>query len=116
MIERDIKRIDKLEATVGTIEKLSVDLSASKNSAKEAKDQIRKIEQDLTMTVKTIGTVKTSMDDAIKKIEADSKAAKDTEKNIALLESELAQTTTVAKTAKTSADDAARKVDRIRKW
>jgi len=115
MIERDIKRIDKLEATVGTIENLSVDLNTSKNSAKEAKDQIRKIEQDLTMTVKTIGTVKTSMDDAIKKIEADSKAAKDTEKNIALLESELAQTTTVAKTAKTSADDAARKVDRIQR-
>jgi len=114
-VELDLKRVDKLEASVGTIEKLGVDLKSSKAVATEAKDQVRKIEQDLTTTIKTIGTVKTSMDEALRKIEADGKVSKDAEKSIALLENELAKTSTMAKTAKTSVEDVVRKVDRMQK-
>ena len=100
---------------MGAIEKLGVELKSSKAVATEAKDQVRKIEQDLTTTIKTIGTVKASMDEALRKIEADGKVSKDAERSIALLETELTNTTTMAKTAKTSVDDVVRKVDRMRK-
>ena len=100
---------------MGAIEKLGVELKSSKAVATEAKDQVRKIEQDLTTTIKTIGTVKASMDEALRKIEADGKVSKDAERSIALLETELTNTTTMAKTAKTSVDDVVRKVVRMRK-
>jgi len=114
-IELDLKRVDKLETSVGAIEKLGVELKSNKTVATEAKDQVKKIEQDLSTTIKTIGTVKVAMDEALRKIEADEKVSRDAERSIALLENELAKTTTMAKTAKTSVDDVVRKVDRMQK-
>ena len=90
-------------------------MKSNKTVATEAKDQVKKIEQDLSTTIKTIGTVKVAMDEALRKIEADEKVSRDAERSIALLENELAKTTTMAKTAKTSVDDVVRKVDRMRK-
>ena len=81
----------------------------------QAKEQVKRIEQDLTATIKTIGTVKTSMDEALRKIDADSKVSKEAEKNISVLEKELVKTTTMAREAKTTVDDITRKVDTMRK-
>jgi len=114
-VESDLKRVDKLENSVGLIEKLDKELKSSQTAANEAKEQVGKVEQELSSTIRTIGTVKASMDEALRKLEADGKVSKEAKNSIVLLEKELTKTSTMATAAKTSVDDVMRKVDRMQK-
>jgi len=114
-VESELKRVDKLENSIGAIEKLDKDLKVNQAAANEAKDQVGRMQKDLNTTIQSITTLKTSMDDALKKIEVDGKISTEAKNNMVVLEKELAKTTLVANNTKTTVDDVMRKVDRMQK-
>ena len=112
-IEGDMRRLDRLENSVGMIDNLYKDVRVSHKLATEALDQIGKVDQKLPTIVKSVEVVKTTLDEALRTVEAEGKLKKDTMSTITSLQREVTNASTIANGAKLSAEEISRKVEKL---
>lgn len=97
------KRLDKLEISVGAVERLDIELRHMKTSVVEQKthfeDYLKQSEEKMSRDLKS----------------SEEKMSKDVRHKLTVIEGELNKTSTAANNSKLSLDDLARKVDRLRK-
>ena len=93
------RRLDKLEVSLGAVERLDRDVRTSSATANEVRDQVNRIKNTLEETVQRSGE----------------KVLRDVKNNIGMIEKELAKTATTTNNFKTNLDDISRKIERMRK-
>ena len=93
------RRLDKLEVSLGAVERLDRDVRTSSATANEVRDQINRMKNGLEETVQR----------------SEEKVFRDVKNNIGMIEKELAKTATTTNNFKTNLDDISRKIERMRK-
>ena len=94
------RRLDKLEVSLGAVERLDREVRAASAATNELRDQVNRMKRDLEEAVQV----------------SEDKVLRNVKNNIALVENELAKTTASSNTFKTTLDDVSRKIERMREY
>ena len=94
------RRLDRLEVSLGAVERLDREVRTASGASIELRDQVNRMKQDLEEAVQT----------------SEDKVLRNVKNNIGLVEKELAKTTASSNTFKATLDDVSRKIERMREY
>ena len=94
------RRLDRLEVSLGAVERLDREVRTASGASIELRDQVNRMKQDLEEAVQT----------------SEEKVLRNVKNNIGLIEKELAKTTASSNTFKATLDDVSRKIERMREY
>ena len=94
------RRLDKLEVSLGAVERLDREVRTASAASQELRDQVNRMKRDLEEAVQV----------------SEDKVLRNVKNNIGLVEKELAKTTASSNTFKTTLDDVSRKIERMREY
>ena len=94
------RRLDKLEVSLGAVERLDREVRTASGASIELRDQVNRMKQNLEEAVQM----------------SEEKVLRNVKNNIGLIEKELAKTTASSNTFKTTLDDVSRKIERMREY
>ena len=94
------RRLDKLEVSLGAVERLDREVRTASASSQELRDQVNRMKRELEEAVQT----------------SEDKVLRNVKNNIGQMEKELAKTSASSNTFKTNLEDVSRKIERMRKY
>ena len=94
------RRLDKLEVSLGAVERLDREVRTASAASQELRDQVNRMKRDLEEAVQV----------------SEDKVLRNVKNNIGLVEKELAKTTASSNTFKATLDDVSRKIERMREY
>ena len=94
------RRLDKLEVSLGAVERLDREVRTASAASNELRDQVNRMKRDMEEAVQV----------------SEDKVLRNVKNNIALVENELAKTAACSNTFKTTLDDVSRKIERMREY
>ena len=94
------RRLDKLEVSLGAVERLDREVRTASTASQELRDQVNRMKRDLEEAVQV----------------SEDKVLRNVKNNIGLVEKELAKTTASSNTFKATLDDVSRKIERMREY
>ena len=94
------RRLDKLEVSLGAVERLDREVRTAAASSQELRDQVNRMKRELEEAVQT----------------SEDKVLRNVKNNIGQMEKELAKTSASSNTFKTNLEDVSRKIERMRKY